>query len=322
VNNAQGGDQDFITLAAAADEEESYYQNLRIVIPSGTGAGQYGRVAAYDNGSKNLYVSDERFTPFEILETVSATNELTFTTAPTNYGPLTPRLGDRVVLTGTAFGSLVNYTIYVISNITSSTIQLQDTIGTPITVTDDTGSMYMHKLGWNHFQPGYQIEPILNTTTLYNIEPRVVFSVPPSLTYLENVQGAAAWSAITYGNGKFVAVSDGAGAGGTLATSSPDGTTWTNSLLPNNDLWSAVAHGNDRFVAVTGGGSGNAAYSLDGNTWVAFSMPTLQYTGIVFSSIWGILIWGDHLVWSSWLGMAIILVSGMTATFYNANRRS
>jgi S-adenosylmethionine uptake transporter len=48
----------------------------------------------------------------------------------------------------------------------------------------------------------------------------------------------------------------------------------------------------------------------------------LQYTGIVFSSIWGILIWGDHLGWSSWLGMAIILVSGMTATFYNANRRS
>lgn len=48
----------------------------------------------------------------------------------------------------------------------------------------------------------------------------------------------------------------------------------------------------------------------------------LQYTGIVFSSIWGILIWGDHLGWSSWLGMIIILVSGMTATFYNANRRS
>ena len=44
----------------------------------------------------------------------------------------------------------------------------------------------------------------------------------------------------------------------------------------------------------------------------------LQYTGIVFSSIWGILIWGDHLDWSGWLGIAIILASGVAATFYNA----
>ena len=43
----------------------------------------------------------------------------------------------------------------------------------------------------------------------------------------------------------------------------------------------------------------------------------LQYTGIVFSSIWGILIWGDRLDMSGWLGIAIILVSGVAATFYN-----
>ena len=43
----------------------------------------------------------------------------------------------------------------------------------------------------------------------------------------------------------------------------------------------------------------------------------LQYTGIVFSSIWGILIWGDHLSLSGWLGIVIILASGVAATFYN-----
>jgi S-adenosylmethionine uptake transporter len=43
----------------------------------------------------------------------------------------------------------------------------------------------------------------------------------------------------------------------------------------------------------------------------------LQYTGIVFSSIWGILIWGDHMEVSGWLGIVIILVSGVAATFYN-----
>jgi S-adenosylmethionine uptake transporter len=41
----------------------------------------------------------------------------------------------------------------------------------------------------------------------------------------------------------------------------------------------------------------------------------LQYSGIVFSSIWGILIWGDHLSMSGWLGMIIILASGMAATY-------
>lgn len=44
----------------------------------------------------------------------------------------------------------------------------------------------------------------------------------------------------------------------------------------------------------------------------------LQYTGIVFSSLWGILIWNDTLDLSGWLGIAIILVSGVAATFYNA----
>jgi S-adenosylmethionine uptake transporter len=56
------------------------------------------------------------------------------------------------------------------------------------------------------------------------------------------------------------------------------------------------------------------AYRL-GNTLVT---ANLQYTGIVFSSVWGILIWGDLLSWIGWLGMAVILASGIAATFYNA----
>lgn len=48
----------------------------------------------------------------------------------------------------------------------------------------------------------------------------------------------------------------------------------------------------------------------------------LQYTGIVFSSIWGMLIWGDHPGLSGWTGIAIILASGMAATFYNVRSTS
>lgn len=55
------------------------------------------------------------------------------------------------------------------------------------------------------------------------------------------------------------------------------------------------------------------AYRL-GNTLVT---ANLQYTGIVFSSWIGVFFWGDRLDWFGWAGIAIILASGIMATFYN-----
>jgi drug/metabolite transporter (DMT)-like permease len=55
------------------------------------------------------------------------------------------------------------------------------------------------------------------------------------------------------------------------------------------------------------------AYRL-GQTLV---VANLQYTGIVFSSIWGVLVFGDVFSWMSWTGIIIILASGVAATFYN-----
>lgn len=62
------------------------------------------------------------------------------------------------------------------------------------------------------------------------------------------------------------------------------------------------------------------AYRL-GNTLVT---ANLQYVGIVFSSAWDVLIWKVSLAWLSWVGIAVILCSGLLATFYNAkaNRKS
>jgi S-adenosylmethionine uptake transporter len=55
------------------------------------------------------------------------------------------------------------------------------------------------------------------------------------------------------------------------------------------------------------------AYRL-GKTLVT---ANLQYTGIVFASMWGVLLWDDRLGWLGWLGIVIILVSGLVATYYN-----
>jgi S-adenosylmethionine uptake transporter len=58
------------------------------------------------------------------------------------------------------------------------------------------------------------------------------------------------------------------------------------------------------------------AYRL-GKTLVT---ANLQYTLIIFSSVWGILIWGDILSWSGWAGIAVILISGIAATYYNTRK--
>jgi S-adenosylmethionine uptake transporter len=55
------------------------------------------------------------------------------------------------------------------------------------------------------------------------------------------------------------------------------------------------------------------AYRL-GKTLV---VANLQYSGIVFSSIWGVLVFGDVFSWHSWAGITVILASGLAATFYN-----
>ena len=46
-------------------------------------------------------------------------------------------------------------------------------------------------------------------------------------------------------------------------------------------------------------------------------VANLQYTGIIFSSTFGVLIWHDVFDWYVWAGMGLVLVSGVAATFYN-----
>lgn len=41
----------------------------------------------------------------------------------------------------------------------------------------------------------------------------------------------------------------------------------------------------------------------------------LQYSGIVFASIFSIMIWGNELDWLGWTGIAIIVASAITSTF-------
>jgi drug/metabolite transporter (DMT)-like permease len=46
-------------------------------------------------------------------------------------------------------------------------------------------------------------------------------------------------------------------------------------------------------------------------------VANLQYTGIIFSSVFGMLLWGDRFDWQVWVGMGVILASGLAVTYYN-----
>jgi hypothetical protein len=75
------------------------------------------------------------------------------------------------------------------------------------------------------------------------------------------------WTAITYGKGLFVAVSE---AAATTVTTSPDGINWSNQISVAGNDWRGVTFGNSLFVAVASSGVGNRVMtSPDGVVWTA-----------------------------------------------------
>ena len=151
------------------------------------------------------------------------------------------------------------------------------------------------------------------TVNAYSIDGGITWTAGGALT------ASGTWSAVAYGQGKWVAVRSGStdcaysinggiswlaggalpasttwtsitygagkfvaiASGGTQAASSVDGgLTWVSRTLPATSNWIAVAHGNNRFVAVSNSSGTAAAYSLDGITWVASTVPSAQYTDV------------------------------------------
>ena len=52
----------------------------------------------------------------------------------------------------------------------------------------------------------------------------------------------------------------------------------------------------------------------------ALVVASLQYLGLVFSSLFGVLLFREPLAWTGWLGMAIIVVAGVAATAWRPKR--
>lgn len=283
INNAQAGDPYYIQLSAADTQTEEIYRGLRLVINSGTGAGQYGYIAAFDESTKIALISDERFATYEITETISTGNKVVVGAPDITYGEYLFKVGDRVCFEGEAFGGLANYTIYVITDYSSEQIELEDELGTPIVVTDVTGNMTMHVLGFSHFQRGRPIASTIDTTTSYQIEPRLIFDLPTRSVSSVNTSTVGIWSSGAYGNNIYVMVK-GDDTSFEAVYSITDGADWNATTIPAAN-WKKVAYGNGIFIAVSF--DGKIASTPDGITWTLLSAPVYEYTSIAYGAgVW------------------------------------
>jgi hypothetical protein len=79
-NNAQAGTPLSVQLAQSDVNTNSNYTGMRVVINSGTGAGQYGYISYYNSTSKNAYVLKESFDILNVTSTTAAGSSINLAT--------------------------------------------------------------------------------------------------------------------------------------------------------------------------------------------------------------------------------------------------
>ncbi len=284
LNAAQSGGLYTIVLAASDQATAAEYRTLRIVINTGTGAGQYGYIADYDAASKTVYVAREFY--YEAGHTNTVGYTATNTTVTTNRITLSSVNGltvdDAVWFTGTTYGNILTKTLYYITSINSNQITVSlSQGGSDETLTTAAGTMILHKAGWEHFQAGRAIQSVLDTTSGYSVEPRVIVQHPTLQINSRNIPLSSTWKTVGYGNDTWVMLADGNGAGSTAAVYSTDATTWISGGI-SAGVWSDIAHGNNTFVAVAK--DGKAATSVNGSTWTLRTIPSGEYNSVAFGN--------------------------------------
>ena len=161
-------------------------------------------------------------------------------------------------------------------SLTTGTVSGSSTSASPIALQTKTGSMNVAAVGWDHINPGTTIQSVLDNSSVYFIEPRLIYSAPPfnQYTYTSAVALAPgqAWASMAYGVNYFIAIPS----LGQTAAGSSDGKTWTTITLPSSQTWTSIAYGNGYWVAVASG-SGQAAISKsNGAGWRTFNLPSSE----------------------------------------------
>lgn len=186
-NLAQGGTTTNITIAAPDSEISAAYVGMKIYLTAGTGAGQFGRIATYNAGTKLATIYKETTTVVTagsfsvssvyIIETLGTTN---WNTAAGTTG-VTYAIGDLFVCANAGSG---------------------------------TGTAVLMAAGWDHVVPGTTIDSP-DASTSYTIEPNLYFSHPGYSSSDTTIATSMTQAAIAYApvDGVYAAVSASGGTG-------------------------------------------------------------------------------------------------------------
>jgi hypothetical protein len=259
-NVAQGGSAVHLQLAATDFALSTAYVGMNAQITAGTGVGQYAKILAFNNGTKNATVYKPSIDPFTITGTTASTDIVTITG---NYEQLS--VNDPVYVAeavgGLDAGTTPSRVYYVITNNLDGTIQLSDEEGgAAVTLTTTVGqSVKLYVAGWDNVIPGKLAEVELNLTTGYTIEPSVHYTEPGFTTNSSTTADAIGFDRVEYALGRYVAFPN----NGTQTNYSLDGKTWIQGgVLPATGNWSASAYGGGDgaiATAIVGGLGGSGA---------------------------------------------------------------
>lgn len=114
------------------------------------------------------------------------------------------------------------------------------------------------------------------------------------------------WLSVTYGQGSFWAVGNGA----TGATVAPGGSTWTSFNMPSSQNWNNIAYNGTVFAAISGGpgtsSSSTFAYSSNGSSWSGVTVTSSNWNTLAVSP--------SYFIATSWFGITIVSTNGSTWT--------
>jgi hypothetical protein len=296
-NTAQSGTLTSLTVAATDPEISSAYIGMKIYLTGGTGAGQYGIITAYNSGTKLAAVKKESD------DTAGWDHLLAGTTIVSPDASTTYTIEPRIAFSAPTYSSATmtlpssgTWTSLVYGDTTAVYTLLSGTY-----VGEGSGATWqVIRNGWkyivNHIGAGTGYSRF-DTITIKgsdlggeDITNDIIITVTSANTTTGAIQ---AFETEGYGvGGRYVALRSGSQAGAT----SSNGTSWTGNatLMPSAANWSSIAHGIlddgssigkfSKYVAVATG-SASAAYSNDGLTWVAATLPfSRNWTGVAFGA--------------------------------------
>jgi hypothetical protein len=277
-NQAQTGNTTSITLAVADIATSAAYVGMLITIISGTGAGQYGYIQAYNSANKiaTIYKDTDGTAGWEhITPGVAIVSALD----TTSQYSITPRL----VFTDPPYSSTART---LPSSVAWRSVAFGNGVGSYTGLTA-TGSVSGSLATFNvtRVQGAY--------TVSINI-PGIFYAAGETLTILGTALGGATPAndltisvlGVNTGSGginrisssgtavtpKFVAIADGSAS----AAISLDGTAWTTLSLPSSLTYREITYGTFNgvgYYTAVASGTGTGYSSTDGVTWSSTTMP-------------------------------------------------